>query len=632
MIMRKTLVLILILLSSTSFYSQNQALIDSLKNELKQEDLGDSLRIVILTKLHEKLMFSHPEEAKQYALQEIEIYETTGLEMGYGLGNLHLGDYYFNRSMNDSALYHYERAQENFLKNEFSRGLVFVNYTIGEIYKSRGQYEKALNIFKASIAEIERNISDEPVKSQFLASSYLSIGSCYLEKGDFNIALRESLKALTIYERIEDEVRKADALKQVGDIESLLKHFESSLEYYTQAEQIYEKYNDNIYKVSATNAIGDVYKEMGDLENARQKQQEAIALSRKFSVRATLAKALNDLGLILIAQGEFLEARNVLLESKDISVAEKLELRTIYADQALASLNYQEKKYQKALQHTDLAIKASLENGAVIALKDLYVLRSSTLEALNQHKEAIAYLKKAQDINDSITSLEKVRQLAELKTIYETEKKETEIALQKEEINTLNEKAKVEKLTKSLYAGGMFSFLAISGGLFFGFRQKIKKNRIARQKQEEIYKKEIEHKKKELASQTLHLVQKNTFLEELEGNLNALRKSPETFKMEFRRIAMLLRKEKASDRDWDTFKTYFSQVHNDFDQKLKTLSNAITEKEIRLAAFLRMNLTTKEIAATMNVLPESVLKSKYRLKKKLGLSKETDLNEFLETL
>ena len=159
-----------------------------------------------------------------------------------------------------------------------------------------------------------------------------------------------------------------------------------------------------------------------------------------------------------------------------------------------------------------------------------------------------------------------------------------------------------------------------------------KKNRIAREKQEEIYKKEIEHKQKELASQTLHLVQKNTFIQELKENLIHLKNSPDKFKAEFRRIVMLLKKENASDKDWEVFKTYFADVHNDFDQKLKTLYTDISEKEIRLAAFLRMNLTTKEIAATMNVLPDSILKSKYRLKKKLGLDKETDLNQFLNSL
>lgn len=73
-------------------------------------------------------------------------------------------------------------------------------------------------------------------------------------------------------------------------------------------------------------------------------------------------------------------------------------------------------------------------------------------------------------------------------------------------------------------------------------------------------------------------------------------------------------------------------MHNGFDQKLKTLYGDISEKEIRLAAFLRMNLTTKEIAATLNVLPDSILKSKYRLKKKLELDKETNLTSFLNTL
>ena len=102
--------------------------------------------------------------------------------------------------------------------------------------------------------------------------------------------------------------------------------------------------------------------------------------------------------------------------------------------------------------------------------------------------------------------------------------------------------------------------------------------------------------------------------------------------MEFRRIVMLLKKENASDKDWEIFKSYFADVHNDFDQKLRTLNKDISEKEIRLAAFLRMNLTTKEIATTMNVLPDSILKSKYRLKKKLGLEKSVDLSNFLASL
>ena len=87
--------------------------------------------------------------------------------------------------------------------------------------------------------------------------------------------------------------------------------------------------------------------------------------------------------------------------------------------------------------------------------------------------------------------------------------------------------------------------------------------------------------------------------------------------MEFRRIVMLLRKEDAADKDWEVFKSYFAEVHDNFDKKLVSIYKDITEKELRLAAFIKMNLATKEIAAMLNVLPDSVLKSKYRLKKKL---------------
>jgi hypothetical protein len=254
------------------------------------------------------------------------------------------------------------------------------------------------------------------------------------------------------------------------------------------------------------------------------------------------------------------------------------------------------------------------------------------LENQNKNNDALEFLKLYQAINDSLFTTKKTQQIEELKTIYETEKKEAEIALQKQEISALNTKSKNDKLIITLYAIGMFSFLVIAGLIYFSFKQRMKKNRIEREKQEAILKQELEFKQKELASQTLHLVQKSTFIQELKENLEKIKQSPELFKVEFRRLVMLLKKESAEDKDWEVFKSYFTEVHNNFDLKLKDIYADITEKEIRLASFLRMNLSTKEIASMLNVLPESVSKSKYRLKKKLNLDKDTDLDSFLSSL
>jgi tetratricopeptide (TPR) repeat protein len=319
---------------------------------------------------------------------------------------------------------------------------------------------------------------------------------------------------------------------------------------------------------------------------------------------------------------------------KSLSIAENIGEKDmqIIANRHLGTLLLNTKNYSTALQYFKESLRVSNRSNNNLELVKIYPQIAETYAKLNDFKNANNYRLKHFVLYDSIFTKEKVEQINTLEVKYQTEKKEAALALQEEEINTLNEKAKVDKLTKGLYAGGALSGVALSSLLFFGFRQRIKKNKIAREKQEEIYKQEIEHKKKELTSQTLHLVQKNTFIQELMENLENIKNSPEKFKMEFRRIVMLLKKENASDKDWEVFKTYFADVHNDFDQKLKTIYADISEKEIRLAAFLRMNLTTKEIAATLNVLPDSILKSKYRLKKKLNLDKEIDLTSFLNTL
>ena len=359
-----------------------------------------------------------------------------------------------------------------------------------------------------------------------------------------------------------------------------------------KAIEIGKQLNDSVLISTGLNKLGKLQLEIKNYDKAKSIYAESILISESIHSDFSKQTALLDLG-------------ELYLETNQLNLAEKYTLEGL-------GLN-------KKIEVT-IGINRAYEN--------LYKIYKKS----NKFEKALKYHEKFMTLNDSIYGVNKVNKISELHSIYETEKKEAEIALQQEEIKTLNQEAEISNLTKSLYAGGMFTFITVSGLLFFGFKQRMKKNRIAREKQEEIYKQEIAFKKKELTSQTLHLVQKNTFIQELKENLERIKQSPELFKIEFRRLVMLLKKQSAEDKDWEVFKSYFSEVHNNFDNKIKSIASDISEKEIRLASFLRMNLSTKEIASMLNVLPESVLKSKYRLKKKLQLDKDTDLNTFLNTL
>jgi len=622
----------LILLLSMASQAQNQKTIDSLKLLLQKHQAEDSLRVDILTHLHENIMFSKPEEAKKYALEELRISEKIKMPFGIAKGNMHLADYYMNKNVSDSAVFYYNRAKEIFIKINHSRGVVFVNYSLAGIMQSQGNYDESVGLLNENLDLIDKNETNEIAKIKFSAGSFHSLAAIYMAKGDYKLALINATKALDMLNEVNDVTRAADTNKLLGDLESLQENYNESYNYYLNAINVYKEQNDVFYLADTYNAIGRVLILLNQLDEAESYQKQSVDLSRKNQDNATLAAALRDYGDILINQNQLDQASLVLKESKSIAEKEDIKLSIINVQKSLAKISLKRKQYTTAINQLTNGLEIAEEIGTMPHIQELLEMQSEVYQKLNLNKEGLISLQQSKKINDSLFNIKKSQQFEELSIIYETERKETALKMQEDEIKTLNVQAENDKLTKKLYGIGMFSFLTIAGLLYFGFKQRIKKNKIEREKQEEIYKKEIEYKKKELASQTLHLVQKSTFIQELKENLEKIKKSPELFKVEFRRLVLLLKKESAEDKDWEIFKSYFSEVHNNFDQKIKSIAQDISEKEIRLASFLRMNLTTKEIASMLNVLPDSVLKSKYRLKKKLGLEKGQDLNEYLNAL
>ncbi|PCJ94856.1 MAG: hypothetical protein COA50_10755 [Flavobacteriaceae bacterium] len=625
--------IIMLCFSTTGLAQKRQKELDSLIKVVNA--LPKSIeKAQILGRIHERMMFTDSELARKYATEGFELSKKIKYAKGIANGYLQFGNYFYNRSENDSALYFYKLSLDKFKEMNSIRGQIFANHSIAGIERDNGNYDIAIDITKTNIAlySPENREGTDLKKFNLIGSEHEVLGSIYMDKGSFILAVIETLNALRFFEEIGDKVREGDALLQLGKIEYAQENFNSSLEYCKRAFEIYRDEDDKVYQSYAANAAGLASEALENFELAEDYQNQSISLAREMGVKSALSTSLTDMGRIYRTKKQFQDAEKLLSEALQIAEKTNIKLDIASTLKEMALLGMDTNAYPAALQKINEVIAIAKPIGAKAILRTAYQNRAKIYQELNNNIEALQDLEMFHQLNDSIYNSTKTQQIEELKTIYETEKKETEIELQHKEIKTLNQEVEINNLKKGLYAGGMFSFIAVSGVLFFGFKQRIKKNKIAREKQEEIYKQEIEHKKKELASETLHLVQKNTFIQELMNNLERIKKSPNLFKIEFRRIVMLLKKETASDKDWEIFKSYFADVHNDFDQKLKTIYTEISEKEIRLAAFLRMNLTTKEIAATLNVMPDSVLKSKYRLKKKLELDKETDLNSFLNTL
>ena len=98
------------------------------------------------------------------------------------------------------------------------------------------------------------------------------------------------------------------------------------------------------------------------------------------------------------------------------------------------------------------------------------------------------------------------------------------------------------------------------------------------------------------------------------------------------RLNKTINKEIDNKQQNQLFETYFDEVHQEFFEKLKQQYPQLSPREMRLSAYIKMNLTSKEIAALLNITDRGVEISRYRLRKKLNLPRETNLSVFLSNI
>jgi len=135
----------------------------------------------------------------------------------------------------------------------------------------------------------------------------------------------------------------------------------------------------------------------------------------------------------------------------------------------------------------------------------------------------------------------------------------------------------------------------------------------------------------ELASSAMHLVKKAELLTKTKEELNKVIKvidNPQAIS-ELKKMMRTYNEDDKMDQEWKNFTKHFDKVHSDFLNIIKERYPAITSNELKLCAYLRMNLSTKEIAQFANISVRGVEIGRYRLRKKLQIPTEINLFDFL---
>jgi len=194
-------------------------------------------------------------------------------------------------------------------------------------------------------------------------------------------------------------------------------------------------------------------------------------------------------------------------------------------------------------------------------------------------------------------------------------------------------------------------YLLLISGILFGLyrwhesRLETEQRRLVLEKERQLQRERMENrnrelqqdiisKSKELANSTFSLIRKNELLIDIREQLDRWKGNGEPTEQEkhYRKIMRLINRQLSHEDDWEVFEQNFNQVHEAFFQKLIAQFPNLTPGELKLAACLKMNLSSKEIAPLLNISLRGVENKRYRLRKKLDLPNDENLTEFMLNL
>ncbi|MEZ4971877.1 MAG: tetratricopeptide repeat protein [Cyclobacteriaceae bacterium] len=581
--------LIVILCVATGVNAQ-QSKIDSLRSMVSST--SDTVRITALNNLAYEVVFSDPVEAQEIANQSID--ESTELEYAKGLlgGYRVLGISHDLRSEYVQAIDAYKKAMPIALQLNEPAQTASVQNVLGVAYYHLSQYNVALEYFLDAL-----KLTEKTGKPRYLANIYTNIGLVYHDQNDLDKALDYYEKALVYGEQAYDLRMMGRVSNNIGIILNTKGLYDGARIYYEQSLNYKSKVNDEIGASATQQNLAVVYKNLGNLGKANELLQQSRKTKEEAGDLMGLIQVFDTQIGIWISQKKFAEAMDLLKKSEEI-------LEQINSKEPYINLFHRYKEYYYARGQYDIS------------------------EQWQEKKDSI---------REVLFNETKSNQLATLQSVYELDKKETEIKLLQ---NERDNQALQRDIVLILLIGGVIVVIII--GVWFYQRQRQQKAMFAAQQKlhdaeiqnaqlrESELKRELEYKNRELTSYTINFVQKGQLFEELKENIASLMNSSESdVAMKLNPLKKVVDSNYQIDKEWDDFKLRFEEVHAGFFEQLKAEYPELSNSDLRLCSLLRLNMTMKESAKILGISTDSVKTSRYRLRKKLNLDRDENLTDFI---
>ncbi len=501
----------------------------------------------------------------------------------------------------DSLHLELARAKEDTLK-------IQILLNISDLY-ARHNYVTAMEFSEQARELAEKNEFKKPE-----ARTETSIANIFTAMGDYKNAATHYFNALKYYESEGDSIRILSMHNNLGVVYDRLEEFDKALEHYFIARDIFNHLapvKQNLFPVpSLYNNIANIYQTKRDFKSALEYYEQALVLAIENKNNIVQGIALNNLGkLHFLDLKEPGKALDYLLRGLAVREAHGDKGEIAKSLVVLSKYYLDQGNLADGRRCTERAIALGGEIGSLEILKNAYSNLSELEEASSQFSEALKAYKAFKELNDSIQNQFAHSEITRLQLQYDFEKSE----IQRDE--------KV-KLSKVRYIS---TIIVLSTGLLVAIL--ITMIVRSRARQTELTQKnlvqDVEIKNTELTTNVMYLIRKNELINNVAERLLQVQQSlPSHNHKELHDIILDLQREADND-SWKEFELRFNQVHSDFYHNLRKLYPGLSPAEEKLCAFLRLNMSSKEIAAITQQSIKSVEVARARLRKKLSLTNTT---------
>jgi len=516
------------------------------------------------------------------------------------------------------------KALNQFDLEEFTYDLVELNFFIGEIYFFKKDYDKSLKYLSQSLTIYESLPIDQRIHKNIekLPWVLLVLGSVYYENENYEKAkalYKEAINNFNLFEEKYKENRINGLNTSEINLALISKkqlNFDQAMYYY---ERILERVNNELKENKNTYFLY-TYLQIMDLYFISDDEDLAIKyfdLSTELyeneisnsEIQSFYSKVVSRYATHLKSKNRYEEAIKYFEKAKQLindSSYEISNINILISECYLAINEYDkaEEIYLRNLKNKDLSLKDRIK--------------------INKGLAKVYYAQQRKnDLNEVYRSI--IKLYSKNSTIINFNDLENQMIIAEKQREINNNKLKSYR-NNILAIIILFLFIITMLILVFNYNyQKVKNSKLEDEKKKISIK--LDAKKRELVSKANFILQRNEYLKNIKAKLDKSKVNEHFYNQISKEILELIN----SDKYYREFDKTFTKVYPEFYKRLNSKFK-LSQTYLRLAAYIKMNQSNKEIAKITGITLRTVETQRYRLSKKLNLNKDQDLNTFLENL